>query len=192
MRLATSYGSGVAGTQSRLLQRDPMGDELEHNPRVSRSALAEHHDGAFAWALALARYDRALAADVLQHAYLLILEGRATFDGRSSLKTWLFGVVRHTALRHWRLRRRDIALASRLAVEPREAAAPHVSIGDGRLAKALAALPQRQRDVLQLVVYADLTLEETAGVLGITVGSVRTHYHRAKGALKESLERESD
>jgi RNA polymerase sigma-70 factor (ECF subfamily) len=77
-------------------------------------------------------------------------------------------------------------------VEPREAAAPHVSIGDGHLAKALAALPQRQRDVLQLVVYADLTLEETAGVLGITVGSVRTHYHRAKGALKESLERESD
>ena len=57
-----------------------------------------------------------------------------------------------------------------------------------QLRAALQNLPQRQREVLHLAFYGGLTLEEAAHTLGITVGSVRTHYQRGKSRLSELLE----
>jgi RNA polymerase sigma-70 factor (ECF subfamily) len=57
-----------------------------------------------------------------------------------------------------------------------------------QLRAALQNLPQRQREVLHLVFYGGLTLEEAAHTLGLTIGSVRTHYQRGKSRLAELLE----
>jgi RNA polymerase sigma factor (sigma-70 family) len=167
-----------------------MHDGLEHNPKVSRSALATHHRAAHAWALSLSRYDPATADDVMQQSYLAIVDGSARFDGASALKTWLFGVVHNMARRSWRARRMQLALLERFGAQPREVAAPMTSDAgrNGDVAAAVAALPHRQREVLELVLFAEFTLEETAAVLGISLGSTRTHYHRAKQALRERLE----
>ena len=166
-----------------------MHDGLEHNPTVSRSELAAHHRAAHAWALSLSRYDPATADDVMQQSYLAIVAGSALFDGASSLKTWLFGVVRNMARRSRRVQRAQLALIERFGAQPREYAAPMPLDPAARaVASALAALPHRQREVLELVIYAEFTLEETAGILGISVGSARTHYHRAKQRLRSRLE----
>jgi RNA polymerase sigma-70 factor (ECF subfamily) len=165
-------------------------------PRVPlEHELEELHQASFGWALGCCSYDRAEAEDVLQAAYLKVLEGRARFDGASSLKTWLFSVIRRTAGERRRQRwTRALALdrwfARRTApastADPEQAATGSETAR--RLREALRALPARQREVVHLVFYQDLSLEEAAQVAGMSVGSARTHYHRAKTRLRLLLE----
>jgi len=150
------------------------------------------HPAAFGWAIACCPGDRAAAEDALQASYLKILDGRARFAGRASFRTWLFAVVRNTAaeLRRRAAWRRLLPLAA-LGDPPdgRPDAATVLARADGtrRLVAALATLPRRQREVLHLVFYQDLTITEAADVAGVSLGTARTHYERGKAALRKLL-----
>ncbi|HZC76240.1 MAG TPA: sigma factor, partial [Ktedonobacterales bacterium] len=74
------------------------------SPEELEGELGRLHGAAFGWALACCAGDRSAAEDALQGSYLKILDGRARFDGRASFRTWLFAVVRHTALEQRRRR----------------------------------------------------------------------------------------
>jgi RNA polymerase sigma-70 factor (ECF subfamily) len=56
----------------------------------------------------------------------------------------------------------------------------------------MARLPERQRQVLHLVFYQDLTIAQAADVMGVSLGTARTHYERGKKRLRELLEGELD
>lgn len=148
-------------------------------------AIAELHAASYAWARACVG-DPGEAEDVLQATYEKILSGRARFEGRSTLKTWLFGVIRLTALEH---RRRAWLRWLRLEPMAHEPAAPkRDSAPDAALiVNALAELPDRQREVVHLVFYEDLTVEEAATLMGVSVGTARVHYDRGKKKLRELL-----
>ncbi|MFL5597419.1 MAG: RNA polymerase sigma factor [Gemmatimonadaceae bacterium] len=156
------------------------------------------HSESWGWSLACCGRDRELAEEVLQTVYLRIVSGRAKFGGESSFKTWVFGVIRWTArseLRRRRLswsRRADSGAAIELA-DPGIGADVAAEDSDRRdaLLAALAALSRRQKEVLQLVFYHDMTIEEAARVMKISLGSARTHYDRGKKALAGKLRRES-
>src|SRR6266511_6120725 len=63
-----------------------------------QAELEKLHGASFGWALSCCRRDRAEAEEVLQTVYLKILEGKARYRGKSNLKTWLFAVIRKTAI----------------------------------------------------------------------------------------------
>lgn len=154
-----------------------------------RAMLEETHADAYAWALSCCRSHPDDAEEVLQTVYLSVLDGRARFDGRSSFKTWLFGVIRLTeASMHRRAWVRDLLLAREAGrVRPVEADAVDVEMDRAErtdlLRGALSSLANRQREVLELVFYHELTVEDAASVMEIGVGSARTHYARGKARL---------
>ena len=168
-------------------------DGLEHNRRISRRALADLHEGAFGWALSLTGYDAQAAEDVMQQAYLALVDGSARFDGEASLKTWLYAVIRNSARRHQRRHRqearREAPMGDAEFVDDGQSAeADEPQTQWPALRRAITELPDRQRQVLELVIDAEFTVEEAAGVMGVSVGSARTHYHRAKQTLRRQLE----
>jgi RNA polymerase sigma factor (sigma-70 family) len=152
-----------------------------------RREIEELHDRSFAWALACCGWRREEASDVLQTAYLKVLDGRARFDGRASFKTWLFAVIRNTAAdrrrRSW-LTTLGLDRLRQMRVET--PAYPDDERG-ARVRAALRRLARRQREVLELVFYQDLTVEESAQVMGVSVGTARVHYDRGKRRLEELL-----
>jgi len=159
--------------------------------------LKMHHAESFGWALACTSWRRSEAEDLLQEAYLKVLDGRAIFEGRSSPKTWFFSVIKMTAFEIARKQSRRSTLDSVYSAEPaNDLKTPDViferSDETRQLLGALAQLPVRQREVLHLVFYCDLTLEETADALEISVGAVRTHYHRGKQTLADYLRLEME
>jgi RNA polymerase sigma factor (sigma-70 family) len=156
--------------------------------------LAANHRDAFAWALNCCRRNRTEAEDVLQATYLKVLEGRARFDRHSTFTTWLFGVIRLTAADQRRRRfLRDLVMARAAVEESLREPAPGADAALGRaqrraaLERALLVLPRRQREVLLLVFYHEMTVENAARVMSIGVGSARQHYARGKATLREVL-----
>src|SRR5207244_7058680 len=119
---------------------------------------------------------------------------KSRYRGEASLKTWLFAVIRKTAIGEYRKRLvRNLVFISGL--DKRDAAsstetAP-VAFEKSELQKqfrvALAKLPPRQREAMFLVFYEDLSLSEAAEVMGISIGSARQHYDRGKKHLRERL-----
>jgi RNA polymerase sigma-70 factor (ECF subfamily) len=158
--------------------------------------LAELHAASYGWACSCCGWNEADAEDVLQRSYVKVLSGRARYDGRSVFRTWLFGVIRHTAREHARSRRSHEKRAERLALEG-EAGRTEVERPDERMERreqartlrmALAELPERQREVLDLVFYQDLTIREAATVMEVSIGSARVHYDRGKKRLRRLLD----
>lgn len=161
-------------------------DEIERE-------LEQLHQESFAWALACCGRNPSDAEDVLQTTYLKILDGSARYQGRSTFRTWLFGVIRRTAANKWRnFINRDRLLRiffqhQHEAITPGVEASLEYPADAGRLVRALGSLSQRQREVLQLVFYHGMTIAEAANTLGIGVGSARTHYARGKRSLANKL-----
>ena len=163
-------------------------DEIELKRQLERV-----HADCFGWAMACCGRDRDDAEEVLQTVYLKVLDGRARYDGRSSFRTWIFGVIRRTAaserrnawLRGLLLKREAGRLMPAAPASP-DAEVEHHSRCDS-LRHSLTRLAARQREVLQLVFYHELTVEEAAAVMGVSVGSARTHYARGKAHLAALL-----
>ena len=157
--------------------------------------LERIHTECWGWALACCGRDRDIAEEALQSAYLKILSQQARFGGGSSYRTWVFGVIRHTAMEEMRRRRKRAARESddeserSLAVDSAPGADTAAEESDERAALigALETLSDRQREVLQLVFYHDMTINEAAAVMHISLGSARTHYDRGKKALALAL-----
>ncbi|HEX9460789.1 MAG TPA: RNA polymerase sigma factor [Thermoanaerobaculia bacterium] len=158
--------------------------------------LEELHPASFAWAMGCCGRDRGNAEEVLQETYLKILDGKARFDGRSALKTWLFAVIRRTAAAHrrfgWLRALRFVAHDAGDVADGGESAEQQLVHSEraAALLRAIRSLAPRQREVIELVFYHDMTIEQSAEVVGVSLGTARVHYQRGKERLRAALLRE--
>jgi len=163
-------------------------DALEKNPHVSKAELETIHGQLFGWALSRCGFNAATAEDLMQQAYVELLSGRARFDNKSTLKTFVFGVVQNLARSGFRRHNRQLRLVDKFATEQAEASEDHHDHDQMRIVwEAVVTLPQRQRDITELVFIRDMTIEEASAVMGVSLGTGRVHYDRAKKALAEKL-----
>jgi RNA polymerase sigma-70 factor (ECF subfamily) len=166
---------------------------MDHDAILSQ--LEALHADAFGWAVSCCAGDRHRGEEVLQIAYTKVLRGRLSFGGQAAFKTWWFGVIRLTAFEEARRSRRWFSFLQRWwAGSTSDLASPAPeSVPEPRdaelaaLATAVAQLSERQREVLHLAFYQQLSLSEAAEVMGISVGSARQHYERGKQRLRELL-----
>jgi RNA polymerase sigma factor (sigma-70 family) len=166
----------------------------EMNSYELRAELEKHQREGYGWALSCCGRNPVEAENVLQTVYLKALQGKARFDGRASFKTWLFAVIRRTAIderrRQWlrwlRMDKYEESIKYTASGESPDEAIYRSEIR-ASFRRALRALPRRQREVLQLVFYHDLSLTEAAEVMEVSLGSARTHYERGKQRLRRLM-----
>ncbi len=170
-----------------------------------------HHDALMRTARTFVR-SRAAAEDVVQDTWAGALSSLPRFEGRSSLRTWLYRILAHQAIDHVRREGRSLpfaalpahgrdgaeALAERLAVAP--GAAWTARPVDGRpeerlliaeqrddVERAIASLTHRQRLVITLRDVQGWSAGEAAQALGISVANQRVLLHRARLGVRAAL-----
>jgi RNA polymerase sigma factor (sigma-70 family) len=178
-------GPSVAEADDALLVRVADGDA------AALAALYRRHGGRlFAF---LQRYagDRMVAEEILQDTLLAVWRSAPRYEGRSGVRTWLFGIARRQA--HNRLRVREPrtlpldGLAGWADPAPGPAEWAVANAQGAAIAAAFDALAPRHREVLALAFAARVPHAEIAEVLGVPVGTVKSRLHHARAALARSL-----
>jgi len=141
------------------------------------------------------------AEDVLQNTFLQALIHIASFEGRSSLSTWLYRIAVNEALMFLRRKRPEVNIADGNPDEDKDNPAPTQFVDWGALPEeellshegihaldqAIEGLPETLRMVFILRDIQELSIRDTAEVLGLTETNVKTRLLRARLQLREQL-----
>jgi RNA polymerase sigma factor (sigma-70 family) len=132
-------------------------------------------------------------ADLTAEVFLQVIDAAAGYrGGQGGPRGWLYGIARNVVASFWRdterRQRREVRIAGHrlldgaelLRIEERIDAARQVAA----ISPGLAALPDGERAVLELVGYDGLSVAEAAAVLGIRPGAARVRLHRARRAVR--------
>ena len=203
-----------------------MTSTLDTNDDVLIGALRSGDENAFAalvdrWSSAMLRValahtsNHAIAEEVVQEAWLTVLRSLDRFERRSTLRTWVIGIVVNIARARFRAERRLVPLppdesgptveSSRFlpgdhprwphhwALEPVPWRTPEDDLLAGETRKvieeAIAALPPAQREVLVLRDLEGMTAADACNILGVSDTHQRVLLHRARTRVRHALER---
>jgi RNA polymerase sigma-70 factor (ECF subfamily) len=164
----------------------------------------EHGDALFRFAILRVR-DEELAADLVQDTFLSALKAKDGFRGGSSLRTWLIGILKHKIVDHFRKNRVDVVSSD---ASPGSESAEHAHSGvlspswnespsklvENRefwavLRGCLGDLPEAQRRAFSMREFDGLPGDEISKVLDVTPTNLWVMLHRARGRLRDCLER---
>lgn len=166
-----------------------VGRVLEGDGEAYGELVGRHMRRAFSIAYRILEH-REDAEDVVQDSFLRALEHIDTLERARPFRPWFYRIVVNRALNY----RRGRSLRATDPLPPDLAgttASPEQDADNAalreRLRRALDALPERQRIIVQLADLEDLTSGEIAEVLDIAAGTVRWHLHQAREALRKTL-----
>ena len=187
---------------------------LRTGDRSAFAALVGRHSGSLLRVAQSLVRDRAVAEEVVQETWLGAFAGMGAFEGRSSLRTWLFGILVNKARTRFVREGRTVPFSALgrgdgdpPAVDPgrfderdgwREPPAAWTEEDPERLAMgaetraaieaAIQELPESQRAVMTLRDVEGLETDEICNLLGITVTNQRVLLHRARAKVRRALE----
>ena len=176
-------GSPVTGTWDH----DTAGAFVE-------ALFAKHHGEIYAYLMRMLR-DSELAADLTQDAFVKAYRAYASLEKDENARAWLYQIAHRVALDE--IRRRKIVRMVPFTGESKGAAPSAERIAmdvrlSGPLERALARIPERQRDALLLAELHDLTGLELAAAMGVSHVAARAILTRARQSLRAALASEKD
>ena len=188
---------------AELLGRLRAGDEQTF------VALVERYNGSMLRLAGSFVPSRAVAEEVVQDTWLAVLRGLPAFQGRASLRTWMFTILVNRARTTGSREQRTIPVAdagpvvdaSRFGPDGAWSAPPEHWIEEaedrieaeklgGLLKAAIDGLPGRQREVVLLRDVEGMSSAEVCDVLSISEANQRVLLHRGRGKLRQVLETE--
>jgi RNA polymerase sigma-70 factor, ECF subfamily len=178
-----------------LLERIRAGDKF-----ACDDCVRIHSPGIYRLALRLMR-DPADAEDVVQETFLSAFKGIDRFDGRSGLSTWLYRIAFNAAMMRLRRRRPEFVPVDTTDESEGDLPIPEAMVdwcllpeqelvrAEAReeLERAIGELPPKLRAVFVMRELEELSTEDTAQALGLSVQAVKTRLHRARLLLRERL-----
>lgn len=196
-------------------RRDADHEALLTNDEAAFAALVARMHGPLMRLASGYVHDRAIAEDVVQETWLTCLDRLGAFEGRSSFKTWVYGIALNIARSRRRRERRWLPFSSwgRDTSDSRgptvdgrrfgtdgmwlERPDPWSNVPEStliasetlhRVQEAIDALPAKQREVIVLRDVAGLDPAEVSKLLEISAENERVRLHRARAAVRKTLE----
>jgi RNA polymerase sigma-70 factor (ECF subfamily) len=172
-------------TDAALIARWQAGDQ------AAATAIVERHAPALA-RFAVSLGERSELDELVQDTFVRAFGSLDSFRGDSSLRTWLFTILRRLVLDRRRAGRKQ---RGRVEVTENDAVTEYSAL-DGvvaqetetRVRAAIERLTPMQREVFSLRVTEGLSYKEIADLVGSTEGAARVHYHNAMRSVKEFLD----
>jgi RNA polymerase sigma-70 factor, ECF subfamily len=205
----------ASADEVELLARLRSGDE-----RAFEALVARNYGTMLAVAQTYVK-SRAVAEEVVQEAWLGVLESLDRFEGRSSLKTWILAILVNKAKTRGVREARSVPFASLApegdehAVEPERfrgpgdafpghwraypgnwGSAPEIALEDRETLRvamaAIAALPPIQQTVIRMRDVEGYSSDEVCGTLEVSAANQRVLLHRARSRVRAALEAHLD
>ena len=192
-RMSPARATSLAATGPRSEGRP--GDRVALPLAMKFDDVYETHF-AFVWrTLRRLGVPESAADDAVQDVFVVVHRRLADFEGRSSLRTWLFGIAARVASDHRRALRRKGGLHEEVSAElPDASPGPHESAARSeavrRLEQVLDLLDDDRRAVFVLADLEQLTAPEIAAALGVNVNTVYTRLRAARDDFNRALARQ--
>jgi RNA polymerase sigma-70 factor (ECF subfamily) len=133
--------------------------------------------------------DTGRAEDVTQDVFVKLWRALPLYDGRAAIGTWLYTIARNTCLSAVRAEsyRRTSALTE--ALEPSASSTTPLALS---VEQCLSRLPDIQRQAITLFYLQERSVADVAAMLDLPEGTVKSHLHRARWALGEMMEPQTE
>lgn len=173
-------------TDADLLGRIAAGD------KAAMKALYERHSDALYHFVRGRLGDAFEAADVMQDTFVEVWRHADRWQGRSTVKTWIFGIARNKAVDRVRravrteVREPDDTLPDE---DPTPEAIIAAASDAARVRACIGELGEAMRTAVRLAFFDDLSYPEIAEVEGVPLGTIKTRIHHAKKLLMRCITR---
>jgi RNA polymerase sigma-70 factor, ECF subfamily len=134
--------------------------------------------------------DAAWSEDVVQESLVALHRARHTYDPSRPFAPWMYAIAQNRLIDALRLQRRRLLreIQPDLTAEPSRSPVQERDALRADVRRAVAGLPARQREVIELLKFEDLSVRDVARRLGMSEANVKVTAHRGYRALRRLIE----